>query len=64
MKEKISKIKKKEWKNLYIKTIADACGDKKFAEECFDAGDDPFWGNFYEGDPVEAAREEMTYWEE
>lgn len=54
----------KKWKKIYIDTIAERCGSRKMAKECFDAGDDPVWGNHYEGDPVDAALSEMSYWEE
>lgn len=57
-------MKKSEWKKIYIKTIAERCGDKKFAKEVFNAGDDPKYGTHYEGDPKDSALEEMSYWEE
>lgn len=56
-------MRKREWKSKYIKTIAERCGSRKFAKEVFDAGDDPIYGTHYEGDPVDAALEEMSYWE-
>ncbi len=51
---------KKEWKEKYIERITLACGDKKFATECYLAGK---IDHDYEDDPVDAAEMEMSYWD-
>ena len=53
-------MSKKEWHKIYKQTLIDSGVDKKFAQECLDAG----MGEYdYDDDPEDCAISEMSYWE-
>jgi|GEM_PF-4973830 len=54
-------MKRKEWHKKYRQTLIDDGVDKKFAQECLQAG----MGEYdYAANPEECAESEMSYWEE
>lgn len=53
-------MNKRQWKKIYKQTLIQVSGiDKKFAEECYQAG---LENHDYDDDPADSANMEMSYW--